>query len=232
MRSNRGAAEKPAESAAKGPQCGSVVEILGCAQCAQDDSRGRSRPWRTMAVAAALAAPAAANASEGAASPFAGDVGNALWTLVIFVLVVVLLGKYAWRPILTALKEREDFLRQNLEQARREREQAGAQLREYSEKLAAARVEASAIVDEGRRDAEAVRRRIEEEARQETGRLIERARREIGIAKETAVKELYTLSSQLAADIAGRILQREIRAEDHERLVSEAIAELDRQRTH
>lgn len=182
---------------------------------------------------AALALPAAAWAAEThgaspAASPFAGNVGNALWTVVIFLLVVFVLGKFAWGPVLRALQQREEFIRQSLEQAKRDREEAEARLREYGERLAAARAEATAIVEEGRRDAEAVRRRVEEETREESNRMIERAKREIGIAKETAIKDLYTLGARLATDAASRILRRELKPQDHERLVAESIEALER----
>lgn len=159
--------------------------------------------------------------------PFSGDVGNALWTLVVFALVVWVLGRYAWGPILKGLQEREQFIRGALEEARRDREEAQARLRAYEERLAQARAEATALVEEGRRDAEAVRRRIEEEARAEKQREIERAKREIAIARDTAVKELYTLAARLATGAASRILERELDAADHERLVEETIRALD-----
>src|SRR5262245_27567766 len=116
----------------------------------------------------AVAVPAwAAEAEHESPSLFAGDLGNSFWTLLIFVLVLVVLGKYAWGPILNALQSREQFIREALEKAKREREEAEARLREYEERLAGARGEASAIVDEGRRDAEAVKRRVEEEAKRQ-----------------------------------------------------------------
>ncbi|MGH9361525.1 MAG: F0F1 ATP synthase subunit B, partial [Thermoanaerobaculia bacterium] len=150
-----------------------------------------------------------------------------IWTVVIFLIVLFILGKYAWGPILAAMQARESFIRESLESARRERAEAEARLREYEERLAQARAAASAIVDEGRRDAEVVKREILEEARQEGEKMIERARREIQIATDTATKELYTLSARLATDMAGRILGRELTAADHERLIDESIAGLD-----
>jgi F-type H+-transporting ATPase subunit b len=180
---------------------------------------------------AALGAAAPALASEGGgAGPFSGDVGNALWTLVIFGLVVWVLGKYAWGPILKGLQDRERFIRSALEEAKRDREAAEARLREYEERLASARAEATAIVEEGRRDAEMVRRKIEEESRQEAQRAIERAKREIGIARDTAVKELYTLAATIATAAAGRILERELSPADHQRLVAETIQALEARR--
>lgn len=174
----------------------------------------------------ALAAPALAQehgAEPAANNPFAGDVGNALWTLVIFGLVVFVLGKFAWGPMLRGLQAREEFIRESLEKARLEREAAETRLREYEERLARAREEASAIVDEGRRDAEVVKRRIEEDAKVEGEKMIERARREIQIATDTATKELYTLSARLATQMAAKVIGRELSPQDHQRLISEAI---------
>ena len=192
---------------------------------------------RALTVIAALAtlvltaAPAmAAEAGHGGATannPFAGDIGNALWTVIIFVLVLVVLGKYAWGPILTNLQARESFILESLEKAKKEREEAEARLRAYEEKLASARAEASAIVDEGRRDADAVKRRIEEQTRHESDQMIARARREIQIATDTATKELYTLSARLATEMASRIVRKELTPQDHERLIAESIDALN-----
>lgn len=162
----------------------------------------------------------------GAVSPFAGDVGNAIWTIIIFVLVVVVLGKFAWGPILSALQKREDFIRESLDHAKKDREQAEARLKEYSDKIEAARAEASAIVEEGRRDAEVLKAKIDENAKNEADATLERAKREIELAKDTAIKELYDRTANLATDVASRIIRKEMNAADHERLVAESIAEL------
>jgi F-type H+-transporting ATPase subunit b len=174
------------------------------------------------------ATPALAAGGEGAGSPFAGDIGAALWTVIVFIVVVVVLGKYAWGPILGALQKREDFIRDALAQAKQDREDATARLKEYEEKLNAAQAEARAVVDEARRDAEVVRQRIENEARKEAAAMAERAKREIEIATDTAVKALYDLSGNLATEIATRVIRKELDAKEHERLIAEAIDELSR----
>lgn len=179
----------------------------------------------------ALAAPAWAaeeSHAEAANNPFAGDIGNALWTLVVFGAVIAVLGKFAWGPILSNLQARENFIRTSLEEAKRDREAAEARLKQYEERLASARAEASTIVDEGRRDGEVLKRRIEEDARKEAELIVARGKREIEIATETAVKDIYRLSAQLSTEIAGKIIGRELRPEDHERLIAQSIAELGR----
>ncbi|HEX4964017.1 MAG TPA: F0F1 ATP synthase subunit B [Thermoanaerobaculia bacterium] len=174
----------------------------------------------------ALVVPAlAAAAEEGAESPslFAGDLGNSFWALVIFVIVLVILGKFAWGPLLKTLQSRENFIREALEKAKHDREAAEARLKEYEQKLAASRAEATAIVEEGRRDADVVKRRIEAAAKEEADKMIERAKREIQIATDTATKELYTLSAKLATQLAAQVIGRELSPQDHQRLISEAI---------
>lgn len=177
----------------------------------------------------ALAAPALAQegAREEAPSVFAGDIGNALWTIIIFVLLLVVLGKYAWGPILAALQKREQFIRESLERAKRDRDEAEARLREYEARLALARTEATEIVETGRRDSAALARQIQDEAKRESQRILERAQREIELAKAGAVKELYDTSAKLATEIAARILGRELGPQDHDRLIAESIAAID-----
>jgi F-type H+-transporting ATPase subunit b len=176
-----------------------------------------------VAMAGALPALAAETAGEAPPSLFAGDLGNSVWTILIFVLVLVVLGKFAWGPILSNLQAREKFIHDALSTAKRDRDAAAAQLREYEERLATARTEATAIVDEGRRDAEVVKRKIEEAAKVEADKMIDRARREIHLATVTATRELYDLSAKLATDLAARVIGRELTAKDHERLIAEAI---------
>lgn len=173
-------------------------------------------------------APVLASSGEGSPNPFAGDVGAAIWTLLTFGLVLIVLGKFAWGPILSALQGREEFIRNSLEEAKKDREDAQTSLAEYKKQMADARAEAKAIVDEGRRDGEVVQGKIEEDAKSEAEKMLERAKREIGIATDTAVQELYALSGSLATQIAARIIDKELNPAEHERLIAESITELSK----
>lgn len=179
-----------------------------------------------LALGARSAAAAASEAGAGESNLFAGDLGNMVWTLVIFLMVVFVLGKFAWGPLLSNLQDREKFIRDSLEQAKQDREAAEKRLAEYTEKLDEARAEATAIVEEGRRDAEVVKHRIEKEARGEADKLVERAKREIDLARRSAIQDLYARGAALATGIASKVVRREIKAADHERLIAEAIDEL------
>ncbi len=185
------------------------------------------RLFALTALAGLAAAPLAAS-EGGSGGPFEGNIGNALWTLIIFGLVIFVLGKFAWGPILSGLQQREEFIRKSLSDAKRDRDEAEVRLREYHDKLTAARAEATAIVEEARRDADALKHRLEQEAQEESRRIIDRARREVEIATDTAKKELYEVSAKLATGIAARLLGREVSSADHARLIQDSLAEIER----
>jgi F-type H+-transporting ATPase subunit b len=185
---------------------------------------------KAFALCQFVASASFASSTEGAESNlFAGDLGNVAWTLVIFLLAVFVLGKFAWGPLLSTLQDRERFIRESLAAAKKDREEAEARLKEYTTKLEEARTEATGIVNEGRRDAEVVKAKIEQDARDEAGKMIERAKREIDVAKKTAIRELYETSATLATEVAARVIKREVKAADHERLIKDAIEQLGAQ---
>lgn len=189
------------------------------------------RPWFAAVVCVVvMLLPAVAGAGDEAAEQppnlFAGDLGNAIWTLVIFGVLVLVLGKFAWGPILRTLQKREQFIRDSLEQARKDREEAAATLEEYTEKLQRCGDEAKALLSQGRREAEAARKQMLVEARQEANGVIDRARREIGLARDQAVKDLYDQAASLATKAAAMIVKRELRPEDHWELIQESLGQL------
>ena len=161
-------------------------------------------------------------------SLFAGDLGNVLWTLVIFVLLLVVLGRFAWKPILSALNQRESFIRDSIESAKKEREEAKRLLDDYTAKLQKAREEATAIIEEGRRDSEEVRKGMAADAKKEADAIVARAKKEIEIARDDAVKKLYDQTIVLATTVAGKIVRKDMSGGDHKRLLDESLADLGR----
>jgi len=170
-----------------------------------------------------VARAAPAQGAESSPNLFAGNIGNAIWTLVIFVLVVVVLRKYAWGPILANLQKREEFIRDSLHQAEKDRSEAEQRLSEYTQKLDNVRQEAEGLLQQARRDAEAARKQTLAEARQEANRMIHQARQEIESARDQAVQHLYAEAGALATGVAGRIIQRELKPEDHWDLIQQSL---------
>lgn len=192
------------------------------------NTRGRMS-LATGAFAMSASTLLAAGDADGAApSLFTGDLGNFIWTLVIFVLVLVVLGKFAWGPILKVLQTREEFIRDSLTKAKQEREESQRVLADYKTQVENAKDEATAIVEEGRRDAEETRKRIQAAAKAEAQDIADRAKRDIGLARDQAVKELHDEVIVLAASVAGKMIRREVNADEHKSLLDESLTELGR----
>ncbi len=151
------------------------------------------------------------------------DPGATIWSIIVFVTLLLLLRASAWKPILRVLKQREEFIRKSIEDARQERLEAQRLLAEYQARLDRAREEASAIVAEGRRDAEVEARRIQEQARRQSEEILDRARREIQLAADTARKELHDQACELAVEVAARIISKTLSPADHRELVAESL---------
>jgi F-type H+-transporting ATPase subunit b len=163
---------------------------------------------------------------ESEPSLFAGDIGNAIVTLVIFVGVLIVLGKFAWNPILAALQRREQFIRESLEDARRDREQAEQALREREAELRKASEEAAAVLDRARRDGEQTRNTARRDSRAEGDAMIDRAKREITAARDAAVRDLHDLVANLATDVAVKMLRRSLSEDEHRRLIEASLGEI------
>lgn len=171
----------------------------------------------------------AAEEEAEALSPFAGNFGNAIWTLGIFLIVVLVLGKFAWGPILSLLQEREKFIHQSLSEAKRDREEAEARLKEYTAQLQAARTEASTIVADARRDAERLREELRGKAKAEADAVLTNAERQIQLETARALQQIRREAVDLSVAIASKLIGRNITKEDNERLIEDALKQVDTQ---
>lgn len=151
-------------------------------------------------------------------------------TVAVFVLLLVVLTKTAWKPILNGLQAREKGIRDQLEGAEKANAEAKALLADYQVKVARANDEARAIVEEGRRDAEALKARLEGDARAEAQKERDRAVRDIELARQQALKEIYDEVATLSTDVASRILQQRLDPQSHRKLVDDAVASYERSR--
>ncbi|MCH8315366.1 MAG: F0F1 ATP synthase subunit B [Planctomycetes bacterium] len=173
-----------------------------------------------------LAADEAAEHGVESAELMAANWLPAVTALVVFLLAFGFLYMKVWPKIAQGLEDRENKIRREIESAEQAREQAKAALAEYERSLASAREEANAMIVKAKADAKAAGEQLR--ARNEA-HLVEmklRATRDIDSAKAAAIGELHTQATMLATDIAGKILAREITAEDQQRLINESLDEL------
>ena len=181
----------------------------------------------TVAFVALAALPLHAQEPAGGLSPFAGNLGNAIWTLAIFLIVVVVLGKFAWGPVLALLKQREEFIHRSLSDAKRDRDEAEARLKEHTAKLQSAQAEAVGIVEGARRDAARLREEMREKARSEAETIVRNAQRQIQLETSRALQQIRQEAADMSVMIASKLLQRNLSKEDNERLIEEALRQVE-----
>ena len=155
--------------------------------------------------------------------PLSFDPDLAICTVIVFVLVLAILWKFAWGPILSGLEKREHAISEEIASAKRQHEEANTLVAQYEARLAAAGDEVRALLDEARRDADRARQAILTDAKSaaEAERL--RALHEIESATDGALRSLAERSAQLAVELAGKIVRHNLTPADHTRLVDEAV---------
>ena len=165
----------------------------------------------------------------GSPDPLLIKADLAVWTLVLFLVLLAILGKFAWGPIVTALDHREKHIADNIAQAERLQAEAKEQLVEYEKKLATASEEVRELLEEARRDAEHTKEEILAQAKADAKSEHDRAMREVSNAKDAALKEIGETSAKFAVEMAARIVQKELTPEDHARLVRDAVSKFPSQ---
>lgn len=170
--------------------------------------------------------PAAAEESAWD-SLFAVDFGLSVWTLLTFATLLFILAKFAWKPLLGALDAREKSIQDNIDEAKRQRDEADALLAQYREQLAEGRRQAQAVVAESRAAAETLRKELEAKARDETQAMLANARREIEREREAAVEAVRRESVDVALAVASRLLGERLDAGRDRQLAMDYIDDLD-----
>lgn len=153
------------------------------------------------------------------ASLFGVNLGLSFWTVVVFLILLFLLSKFAWGPILEQVEAREERIQGALDESARKQAEAQRLLEEHKQQLADARRQGQEILAEGKAAGERVRKEIEEKAREEGQALLERARREIEREKESALAEIRKESVELALAAAGKLMSEKLDPEKDRRLV-------------
>lgn len=147
----------------------------------------------------------------------------AIWSLVVFGLLSAILFKFAWGPISAALDEREQLVQANIDGAREQNEKAAALLADHEEKLAGTAEEIRQLLANAQKEAEAQKAGILAEAEASAEATKQRSIQEIEAAKNGALRELAEQSVDTAVGMAGSIVKRELKPDDHSSLISEAM---------
>lgn len=159
-------------------------------------------------------------------NPMAFDPDLAVFSAVIFLLLIGILGKFAWPPIAAALDERERKIAENIAAAAAKLEDAKRIMAEHEAKLAATAGEVRAMLEEARRDADHTKRQIEAEGHKAAKDELDRAVREIGRARDAAIQELAISSANVAVDLARDVVRDQISSDRQQQIVRDALSKL------
>jgi F-type H+-transporting ATPase subunit b len=159
------------------------------------------------------------------------DPGLFVWTILTFLILVALLARFAWRPLLQALERRQATIAQSLEDAQRARQELERLQRESAQIMAQARAEAESMLARSRSDAEALREELKQKARTEAAGIVKNAERQIQLETARAVQQIRHEAVDLSVAIASKILRRQVTREDNEALIQEALKQVGSQPT-
>ncbi|WP_298824476.1 F0F1 ATP synthase subunit B [uncultured Planococcus sp.] len=152
------------------------------------------------------------------------NIGDILATLVIFILLMLLLKKFAWGPLMGVMQQREDLIKSEIETAENSRLESHKLLEEQRSLLKDARTQAQEIVENAKKQGDVSREEIITTARAESGRMKEAAVQEIANERDKAISAVREEVVALSLLAATKVLEKEISEEDNRQLINETIA--------
>lgn len=152
--------------------------------------------------------------------------GLIIWTLVTFVALLLILKKVAWKPILTALDQRENAIKESLEKAEKAKDEAQRILNENQASLAKAEDESRKIIEQSRLYADKLKEQLLHESKEQAKKILEDATAEIDRKKEAAFDELKTHVAEIAIQAAEKILKTNLDSENNKKLTDTYISEI------
>jgi F-type H+-transporting ATPase subunit b len=155
------------------------------------------------------------------------DPGLFIWTIVTFLVLLFLLAKFAWRPLLQALDSRQDRIRKSLEDADRARQELERLQQESAKIMQQARIEAESIVTQTRTDAERLREELKQKAKEEADNILRNAQQQIQLQTRQAIQEIRHEVTDIAVLLASKLLERNLGKEDNARLIDDTLKQIE-----
>jgi F-type H+-transporting ATPase subunit b len=153
--------------------------------------------------------------------------GLMIWVLLVFVVSMIVLRKYAWPQITDVIDKRQAAIEERIDASEKAKAEAQALADEYREQLTAARAESEEIINRARRSGEQVEREAVEQGRKTREDLLEQARGDIAAETRRAVDELRNEVAALTVEATAKMTRKSLTPEDQQRLLDEALGEID-----
>ncbi len=154
--------------------------------------------------------------------------GLVVWTLVTFLVVVVILKKFAWDLILKAIDDRTAGIQGEIKKATDLRSEAEKVLKDYQDKVTHSKDEALAIINEAKLDATNIKHKMVDDANDEIRKMREQALKDIELAKVKAVHEIQVNIAELSVQIASEILEKQLKKDDYSAFIDKELSKLER----
>jgi len=155
------------------------------------------------------------------------DPGLFIWTIVTFLVLLALLAKFAWRPLLQALESRQERIRKALEDADRAKQELERLQQESAKIMQQARIEAESIVTQTRADAERLREELKHKAKDEADNILRNAQHQIQLQTRQAIQEIRHEVADIAVLLASKLLERNLAKEDNARLIDDTLKQIE-----
>jgi F-type H+-transporting ATPase subunit b len=156
--------------------------------------------------------------------------GDMLVQLFFFILLLFLVGKFAWGPVMNMMKKREEYVANEIEAAENSRQEAEKAAKEATDQLKQMKLEAQKIIEDAKTAGVKQEQDIIEAARQEAERIKKSAQQDIQNEKEKALQALQEQVASLSVLIASKVIEKELSAQDQEKLINEYIKEVGEER--
>ncbi len=154
------------------------------------------------------------------------DPGLFIWTIVTFLVLLYLLSRFAWKPLLQALEERQTSIRQSLDDAEKAKQELAHVQAESNRIVQQARSDADAIIVNSRADAARLQEELAEKAREQANGIIENAQKEIQQQTDSSLAKIREEAVDLSLMIASKLIRQNISREDNDQLIDEALKQI------
>jgi len=153
--------------------------------------------------------------------------GLVVWTLATFIFVLIILKKFAWDLILKAIDDRTAGIEGEISKATSLRAEAEKVLKDYQDKVNHSRDEALGIINEAKSDANNLKHKMVDDANAEIRKMKEQSLNDIELAKAKAVHEMQIKIAELSVQIAGEILEKQLKKEDYSAFIDKELSKLE-----
>jgi len=158
------------------------------------------------------------------------DPGLFIWTIVTFLVLLMLLAKFAWKPLLQALEKRQETIRKSLDDAQAAKQELERLQQQSAQIMRQARLDAEAVIDKGRVDAERLGEELRQKAKDEAEGIVRNAGRQIQLETQKAMQQIRQEAVDVSVMIASKLLERHVSKEDNARLIDDTLKQIEASR--